>query len=135
LRWGPQWAQLFDLLTGLGVDWNSGNASCWKDDLVGVNGFDERIESAASDRELGQRLRNCGVRGKQIRHRAVCVELSTRRPYLGRETIQRGLDFYCETRRSRATWTPHGLRKGFRVFGRDGASQEAETPRSRRAVA
>ncbi len=134
-QWGRQWAQVFDLVTGLGVEWNSGNASCWKDDLVRVNGFDERIESAASDRELGQRLHNCGVRGKQVQHRAVCVELSTRRPYVGRETIQRGLDLCSQTRRSGATWTPHGIRKGFRVFGVDGATQGAKTARSRRAVA
>jgi hypothetical protein len=133
--WGPQWAQLLDLATGFNVEWNSGNASCWKADLLEVNGFDERIESATSDRELGERLRNCGVRGKQVQHRAVCVELATRRPYVGREAAQRGLDLCTQARRSRATWTPYGIRKGFRVFGPDDAAKEAERSQSRRAVA
>ena len=133
--WGPQWAQLLDLVTGFHVEWNSGNASCWKADLVEVNGFDERIQFAASDRELGERLRNCGVRGKQVQHRAVCVELATRRPYVGREVAQHGLDLCSQARRSRATWTPYGIQKGFRVFGLDDAAQGAETSQSRRAVA
>jgi len=132
---GPQWSQLLDLATGLRVQWNSGNASCWKADLLEVNGFDERIESAVSDQELGQRLSNRGVRGKQVQHRAVCVELATRRRYLSREMAERSLDLCFQTRRSGATWTPHGIRKGFRLFGLGDGPQAAETSRSRRAVA
>ncbi len=56
--------------------WNGHNASGWKTDIVSVNGFDERIHDGGEDLELGDRLKNAGVKARRIRYSAVCVHLS-----------------------------------------------------------
>jgi hypothetical protein len=134
IAWSPRWAGLFDAVSTPSVTWNSANASCWKSDLMEVNGFDERIECGILDRELGDRLRNAGVRGKQVRHRAVCVRLYCPNLYLPRQALERNLTLSSEIRRTRSTWTPFGIRKGFRVFGLEEPSP-ADSDRARRAVA
>ncbi len=131
-----QWAGLWDLFSGMRVAWNSANASCWKDDLLEVNGFDERIQCGALDRELGERLSNAGIRGKNVQYRAVCIRLQSQPQCFTRETLERNLTLSDESRRTRATWTPFGIRKGYRVLGVEGTVQPAiEGERSRRAVA
>lgn len=132
-NWGEIWAGLLDGLLPSRVAWNSANASCWKSDILEVNGFDERIECGALDRELGDRLHNAGVRGRQVRHRAVCVRLFSPNQYLPRQTLERNLTLSTEIRRSRSTWTPFGIRKGFRVFGADAPGPAGAD--SKRAVA
>lgn len=47
-----------------------------KVNITGVNGFDERILDGGEDKEIGDRLKNSGVRVKRIRYSAVCVHLS-----------------------------------------------------------
>ena len=51
------------------------NVSAWKQDILAVNGFDERMEYGGEDRELGERLINYGVAFKQIRYSAICLHL------------------------------------------------------------
>lgn len=48
------------------------NMSFWRDDLLKVNGFDERMEGyGAEDRELAARLDNAGVRRRQLKWSAL----------------------------------------------------------------
>ena len=77
------WAAALDRLTTTGATWNGHNASGWKADLLKANGFDERMKYPGEDRELGQRLRNAGIRSVQARHRAVCVHIDHPRPWAG----------------------------------------------------
>lgn len=50
--------------------------SFWRDDLLRVNGFDERMEGyGAEDRELAARLGNAGVRRRQLKWAALAVHL------------------------------------------------------------
>lgn len=135
LRCGPWRAWLADNLPGLSPVWNSANASVWKADLLAVNGFDERVAHGALDRELGERLANAGVRAKRVGHQAVCVQLYVPHRYLRREALERNLSLSRESRRTRATWTPFGIRKGFRVLGVEPATHPAEPGDQRRAVA
>lgn len=52
------------------------NMSCWREDLVRVNGFDERMEGyGAEDRELAARLGNAGVRRRQLKWAALAAHL------------------------------------------------------------
>ena len=60
---------------------------------------------------LGERLENHGIRGKQIRHRAVCVHLDHARGYKTRESVERNLAIRAQTRAQRITWTPYGIEK------------------------
>ena len=77
--------------------------------MVKVNGFDNRMVYGAEDCELGQRLKNLGVKGKQIRHSAVCIHLDHERGYVSEEgwTLNRGI--LRETKREQATRTAYGL--------------------------
>ena len=52
------------------------NMSFWRDDLLRVNGFDERMEGyGAEDRELAARLENAGVRRRALKWCALAVHL------------------------------------------------------------
>ena len=108
-------AKLLDGLSRANPTWNGHNASGWKDDMVRVNGFDERMGYGGQDREFGQRLRHAGIRPRRIRHRAITVHLDHPRGYadpVPRAVNERILD---ETASHRAGWTEHGLRKGPRT--------------------
>ncbi|MEK0431614.1 MAG: hypothetical protein RL139_1418 [Gemmatimonadota bacterium] len=109
LAWGPRMAALLDRLTPTGATFNGHNASVWRDDLIRVNGFDERLEWGGLDRELGERLEHAGVRGHQIRHRAVVVHLDHGRGYKRPEAIARNRAIRDEVAARRLARTPHGL--------------------------
>lgn len=52
------------------------NMSFWRDDLLRVNGFDERMEGyGAEDRELAARLGNAGIGRRQLKWAALAVHL------------------------------------------------------------
>lgn len=85
------------------------NASVCKDDVLRVNGWDERMQYLGQDLELGERLVNAGVRGKTIRYLAICVRLAHKRDYAKPEMRQKNDAIRHETRRTHATWTPYGI--------------------------
>jgi len=52
------------------------NMSFWREDLLRVNGFDERMEGyGAEDRELVARLENAGLRRRALKWAALAVHL------------------------------------------------------------
>ncbi|MDP9140722.1 MAG: glycosyltransferase family 2 protein [Pseudomonadota bacterium] len=67
----PGWARIYEMIATASSGWNGANSSCWKDDALRVNGFDERMGYGALDREFGHRLVNAGITGKKVRYRAV----------------------------------------------------------------
>jgi glycosyltransferase involved in cell wall biosynthesis len=103
--------RLFDFATTTCATWNGHNSSGWKSDIMGVNGFDERMEWGAEDREMGERLMNNGIRGKRIRYRAICVHLDHAHGYVRDEALARNKQIREETKRNRAVWTHHGILK------------------------
>jgi glycosyltransferase involved in cell wall biosynthesis len=59
------------------------NMSAWRDDLLLVNGFDERFEGyGGEDQELAKRLRHAGVRRRQLKFAGLAIHLhhNTRAP-------------------------------------------------------
>jgi glycosyltransferase involved in cell wall biosynthesis len=100
-----------DWLTPTRATWNGHNSSGWKADILAVNGFDERMEWGAEDREMGERLVHLGVRPVQIRYRAACVHLDHDRGYVRQEALVRNREIWEQTKRTRATWTDFGIRK------------------------
>jgi glycosyltransferase involved in cell wall biosynthesis len=102
-------AEWLNRLTPTRPSWNGHNASGWREDLLAVNGFDERMAYWAEDKEMGARLENRGVRGVQIRYSAICVHLEHGRPYVDEEARARNKAILERTRRERRTRTDHGI--------------------------
>lgn len=65
---------------------NGHNTSCFKADLLAINGFNEEMQYGGLDREVGERLFNYGILGKQIRYSAICLHLDHKRGYATPET-------------------------------------------------
>ena len=105
----PRVAAFLDGITTTRPTFNGHNASAWKSDLVSINGFDEEMQYGGLDRELGERLTNAGIRGKQIRHRAVAVHLYHTRDYANAAGWNRNNQIREVTRCTRRTWTKLGL--------------------------
>jgi glycosyltransferase involved in cell wall biosynthesis len=99
-------AAMLDRITPTGATWNGNNASVTRETVLRLNGFEAALGSGGQDREFGQRLENAGVRGVQVRHRAVLLHLDHRRPYRTEESIatnRTARDEVARTGRIRAT--------------------------------
>jgi glycosyltransferase involved in cell wall biosynthesis len=103
--------KLLNSITPTKATWNGHNSSGWKKDIVAVNGFNEQMQYGGQDRELGERMMNLGVKGKQIRYSAVCIHLDHKRGYKTKESIQFNVDIRKETRKLKKTWTAFGIVK------------------------
>lgn len=106
------------LLTGLlnrfttaKASWNGCNASCYKEHILAVNGMDERMKYGGQDRELGERLTNLGIKGKQLRYKAIAIHLEHGRGYVSEEGWRFNNNLRRNTRRNHVVWTPHGILK------------------------
>ena len=104
-------AAALDWLTPTGATWNGNNSSGWAEDIRQAGGFDERMRYGGLDRELGERLENAGVRGVQIRNRAVCVHLDHPRGYANEADWRRNHAIRRETRLRGLTRTSFGLER------------------------
>ena len=104
-------ASAADLITTTRATWNGHNASGWREDILDANGFDERMQYGGQDRELGERLENAGIRGLQIRHRAVCVHLDHARGYASAASIATNRSIRRATRAQGILRTPFGIDK------------------------
>ncbi|MDO1500012.1 glycosyltransferase family 2 protein [Winogradskyella maritima] len=98
-------------VTPTNASWNGHNASGWKDDIVAINGFDERMQYGGQDRELGERLMNYGIKSKQIRYSAVCIHLDHKRGYKNQESIDKNLQIRATTKTENKVWTDYGIKK------------------------
>ena len=106
---GPVLSALLDGVTPTRPTFNGGNASVWRTDAIRVNGFDERMEHGGLDREFGERLENDGIRGRQVRHRAVVVHLDHDRGYRREDAVRTNRAIRDETARTRRTRAVVGL--------------------------
>jgi glycosyltransferase involved in cell wall biosynthesis len=79
-------AHFLNWLTPTKKTFNGHNTSCFKADLIAVNGFNEDMQYGGLDRELGERLFHFGLFSKQIRYNAICVHLDHKRSYATNET-------------------------------------------------
>ena len=91
--------------------WNGHNSSAWKEDILKVNGFDERMKYGGMDRELGERLMNLGLKGTQIRYSALCLHLDHPRGYSNEEDWKSNNQIRQTVKGKKLTWTDYGLIK------------------------
>jgi glycosyltransferase involved in cell wall biosynthesis len=108
---GARLGAWLDRLTTTRATFNGCNTSAWKADVVQVNGFDERMEWGGEDRECGERLVNLGIKGVQLRYRAVCLHLDHSRGYVRDEAVQRNKELRRETVREKKVWTDFGIQQ------------------------
>ena len=104
-------ADFMDGITPANASWNGHNASTFKESILAVNGFDERMEYGAEDREFGERLMNMGIKPIQIRHKATCLHLDHARGYVNKEALKRNRDIRQQTKKNKAIWTEYGIKK------------------------
>ena len=79
--------------------------------MIAINGYDERMKYGGPDREFGERLENNGIKGKQIRHKAVVLHLDHPRGYKTPESLAANLAIRKEVKQQKIKWTPFGIRK------------------------
>ncbi|HTJ48824.1 MAG TPA: glycosyltransferase family 2 protein [Cyclobacteriaceae bacterium] len=104
-----RWVSVLNAITPAKATWNGSNTSGWKDDILSVNGYDERMKYGGEDRELGERLKNKGIRSKQIRYSAICLHLDHKRDYVNNEALRNNLQIRKETKIQKAKWTNYGI--------------------------
>jgi glycosyltransferase involved in cell wall biosynthesis len=127
----PRLQRLWDRLTPTRATLNGNNFSAWRSDLLVANGFDERMGYGGLDRELGERLENAGVRGKLVRHRAVCVHLFHERGYESAQMWQHNRAIRRETREMGLIATVHSLFHSPDILPFPGATTDVKTGRER----
>lgn len=104
-------ASILNAVTTTKPTWNGHNASGWMEDVMRVNGYDERMEYGGQDREFGERLVNCGITGLQIRYSAICLHLDHARGYINQKAWDRNREIRKETVSLKHTWTDFGIKK------------------------
>jgi len=109
---GPLNAFILNTITPTNASWNGHNSSGWKDDILAINGFDERMQYGGQDRELGERLRNFGLKSKQIRYHAIVIHLNHPRGYKTEESLERNLEIRKVAKTENKKWTEFGIKKG-----------------------
>ncbi|MCH7403435.1 glycosyltransferase family 2 protein [Belliella kenyensis] len=102
---------ILNAITTTKPSWNGHNASGWKEDILAVNGFDERMKYGGEDRELGERLENYGISGTQIRYKAICVHLDHERSYIKEEDLIQNKAIRKATKKNKTVFTPYGIKK------------------------
>ncbi|WP_130736141.1 glycosyltransferase family 2 protein [Flavobacterium sp. J27] len=88
---------------------NGHNTSCFKSDLIAINGFNEDMKYGGLDREVGERLFNYGVLAKQIRYSAICLHLDHERGYLNKEEWNKNLKIRAYNQKHHVIQTKNGL--------------------------
>ncbi len=80
-------------------------------DLLRINGYDEAIKYGGEDKELGERLKNAGLRGRHSRYWAVLVHLDHSRGYLDPQKRLQHKKMIHDVRGSDRFWTERGIHK------------------------
>lgn len=102
-------ASLMNKITPTKATWNGHNSSCYKSDILEVNGFNEEMKYGGEDRELGERLFNKGLTSKQIRYSAICIHLDHARGYVSDEIWKKNNDIRAYTKAHKVIATPNGI--------------------------
>lgn len=107
----PLLKSLLNLVTPTQATWNGMNSSTWTNAIRACNGFNEDMQYGGLDRELGERLMNYGLKGKQVRYSVNCLHLDHPRAYDNPETWKKNYAIRNEVKRTGRHWTPNGIVK------------------------
>lgn len=104
-------AKFLNTITPTKATFDGMNVSCWKSDILAVNGFDERMKYGGEDREVGERMMHKGIKFLQIRYSAICVHLYHERPYKNEEALKINKQIRQNTKQEKSTHTKYGIKK------------------------
>ena len=104
-------SKLLNTITPTKATFDGMNVSCFRTDILAVNGFDERMQYGAEDREVGERMMNNGIRFLQVRYSAICVHLYHKRPYKNEESLALNAEIRRATQQNKETYTNFGIEK------------------------
>lgn len=104
-------AKILNTITPTKATFDGMNVSCYKKDILAVNGFDERMQYGAEDREVGERMMNNGIKFLQVRYSAICVHLYHERPYKNEEILKKNNAIRKETKQNKSRFTDYGIEK------------------------
>lgn len=105
----PSQVNFLNKITTTKATWNGHNSSGWKEDIIAVNGFDERMQYGGEDRELGERLFNNGIKAIQLRYSAICVHLEHEKYYKNEASLLKNKQIRKQVKDTNATWTSFGI--------------------------
>lgn len=103
--------KLLNFLTPARATWNGANSSAYKEDILAVNGFDERMQYGGLDVEMGERMLNKGFKSIQMRFSTVCIHLDHKRGYSCPEVWAKNMTIRKEIADKKLSWTHHGITK------------------------
>lgn len=102
---------MLNAITPTKATWNGMNSSTWRDAIVACNGFNEDMQYGGLDRELGERLMNYGIKGKQVRYSVNCLHLDHPRAYDNPETWKKNYAIRNDVKRTGRYWVDSGIVK------------------------
>lgn len=105
----PGRARVFNRLTPTKCNFKGSNASAWREDILRVNGFDERMAWGGLDREIGVRLVNAGIRPKHVRYNAIVIHLDHKRGYKNPELVASNKALRVAREKDGTTRTDQGI--------------------------
>lgn len=100
---------LANRLTPTKRTWNGHNSSCYREDAISVNGFNETMQYGGEDVEFGSRLGFLGVNGRHLRYSTLPVHLFHRHPYVTADMLDRSSEIRALTAKTRQTFVKLGL--------------------------
>ncbi|MCB4809184.1 glycosyltransferase family 2 protein [Tamlana sp. 62-3] len=104
-------AKFLNAVTPTKATFDGMNVSCWKKDMLAVNGFNEQMKYGGLDREVGERMMNKGMTFLQIRYSAICVHLHHNRPYKNEETLKLNKKIRQNNKKNKTVVTKFGITK------------------------
>lgn len=104
-------ANILNALAPGKADWNHHNVSCWKKDLMEVNGFDERMKHGGEEDELYARLLNNDIHGIKVHFNAICLHLNHPKVLAHPKELAYNSYIYKATRQNNTIWTYYGIHK------------------------
>lgn len=107
----PAMAKIFNRLTPTACNFKGSNGSAWREDVLRINGFDERMPWGGLDREFGVRLINAGVKPKHVRYNAVVIHLDHKRGYKDPKLVNENKQIRIDNEKNKVVWTDFGIKQ------------------------
>ncbi|MFP4155060.1 MAG: glycosyltransferase family 2 protein [Halothiobacillaceae bacterium] len=104
-----RWAKILNTITTTRCNFKGSNGSAWLEDIIRVNGFDERMPWGGLDREFGVRLINAGIKPKHVRYNAIVIHLDHPRGYKSPEQVRANKQLRLYNARHGISRTEHGI--------------------------